>query len=103
MADSPAEENRGIVSQDSFQDPFETSKKWKSLDDEEETQKILFNELNFFTIPTQSNIYGLTSIKTETGTKLLLATLSGKIYSLSFNQQSMQSTLKAVSFSYIPG
>lgn len=65
---------------------------------------ILFHELNFFPIASQSNVYGMTSLITDNSTELLVATVSGgKVYSLRFNQHSVQSTMKVVGFSYIPG
>ena len=100
MADK-LKENEGIVSPDSLQDPFETANKSnqiKPLD-----TNLQFHELNFFAIPTQSNIYGLTGLASDSCSRLLVATLGGTIYSLTFNQQSMQSSLKPVGFSYIPG
>ena len=65
-----------------------------------QVSNILFHELYYFATTTQSNVYGLTEMASETATRLLVATLSGKIYRLSFDQKSIW---KSVDFSYIPG
>lgn len=102
--------NRLLLENDRLQDPFEAAEELDNSNgnsDEslQHNSEILFNELNFFAIPSQSNVYGMAGITTtiDGSTKLLVAILNGKIYSLSFNQQSMQSTFRAVGFSYIPG
>ncbi len=100
MADK-SKQNEGIASEDIVQQPFETTN--KCIEKKPLETKMQFHELNFFAIPTQSNIYGLASLTSENCTRLLVATLRGKIYSLTFNQRSMQSSLKPVGFSYIPG
>lgn len=111
MAAKPTENGDVLVPQRSIEDCFEPStepvngKANKSnLKCLQDTTDIVFNELNFFPIAFQSNIYGIASLVTENSTELLVATLSGgKVYSLKFNPQSVQSTMKVVGFSYIPG
>lgn len=63
----------------------------------------LFHELNFFPLPSQSNIYGLTHIKVDGSNKLLVATVSGEIFRLEVDHHTLQSLCKPITFSYIPG
>ena len=62
-----------------------------------------FHELNFFPLPSQSNIYGLVSLKLNNQNKLLVATLSGEIFRLEIDTHNLQSYWKPITFSYIPG
>jgi hypothetical protein len=76
-----------------------------AADDDDILQDLTFHELNFFPLPAQSNTYGLTSIETNGGggqSKLLVATLSGEIFRLEVDPQSLQFSWKSITFSYIP-
>ena len=108
--------NAGPRLQEGFQDSFDASIK---IDDNDalysisgqssdsslpQLQRLIikFHELNFFSLSSQSNIYGLTKMVCEGDTKLLIATLRGVIYRLSLERNSLQPTWKSVIFSYIP-
>lgn len=63
----------------------------------------LLHELNFLSLPSQSNVYGMVDIHYQGSNRLLVATLRGEIFKLEFEKQALRPSLKPVTFSYIPG
>lgn len=84
-------------------DPF-TSPSEGSLNQlTEEKPEVILHELNFLSLPSQSNVYGMVNIHYKGSNKLLVATLRGEIFKLEFEKRSLRPSLKPVTFSYIPG
>ena len=70
-------------------------------DDEEE---IAFEEIHFCAIASQTNVYGLTKVESdEEGNKIFLASLSGRVMCLEYQQNSLVPSAREVPFTYIPG
>ena len=65
--------------------------------------KLILHEMNFLSLPWQSNVYGLVAIQYGSMASLLVATLKREIFKLTFEHQSLRPSLKPVAFSYIPG
>lgn len=88
---------------------METRKPNESEEDKGDTpsdvprEPLIFHELNFFSLPSQSNIYGLIDVKLNDNNKLLVARLSGEIFRLEIDPLTLQTSWKSITFSYIPG
>ena len=63
-----------------------------------------FDEANFTQLPSQTNIYGMTKIESETScSKILLASLRGSVVCVDYSNQALQPRARDVPFTYIPG
>lgn len=62
---------------------------------------MILNNLNYFPLDVESNIYGMTTLKFDDGTtKVLVATSNCQIYCINYNKD--QAHTKEVQFTYIP-
>ena len=62
-----------------------------------------FHEAQFVSLPGQSNIYGLLSLKMEGTHKLVVATVRGQIFCLEYQRGALRPPLLPINFTYIPG
>ena len=67
--------------------------------------KLSLHELSFLAFPnqSQSNVYGLVSVCCDGEKILLVATLQGEVFWLEHSHDGLRTSLKPISFSYIPG
>ena len=67
--------------------------------------KLSLHELSFLAFPnqSQSNVYGLVSVCCDGENILLVATLQGEVFWLEHSHDGLRTSLKPISFSYIPG
>lgn len=64
---------------------------------------ILFNELHFLALESQSNIYGMARLQYNEDTTLLVATIRDGIFQVHYDPVSLRLSWKRIEFSYIPG
>ncbi|XP_015758829.1 PREDICTED: kaptin-like [Acropora digitifera] len=70
----------------------------------DEEKEIVWEEIHFSPIPSQTNIYGLTKVEgREEGNKVFLASLSGRVICLEYQQNWLVPSAREVPFTYIPG
>ena len=70
----------------------------------DEGEGIALEEIHFCPIPSQTNIYGLTTVEgREEGNKVFLASLSGRVICLEYQQNWPVPSAREVPFTYIPG
>lgn len=70
----------------------------------DEGKEIAWEEIHFCPIPSQTNIYGLTKVEgREEGNKVFLASLSGGVICLEYQQNWLVPSAREVPFTYIPG
>ncbi|RWS16480.1 kaptin-like protein [Dinothrombium tinctorium] len=60
-----------------------------------------YQSINYFILPHQSNIYGLSCLQTEGNTKVLIATVERQIFCMEY-QKGLKPSFKEVQFTYIP-
>ncbi|XP_074630148.1 KICSTOR complex protein kaptin-like isoform X1 [Acropora palmata] len=69
----------------------------------DEGKEIAWEEIHFSPIPSQTNIYGLTKVEgREEGNKVFLASLSGRVICLEYQQNWLVPSAREVPFTYIP-
>ena len=68
-----------------------------------EKAAIDFHEAQFVSLPGQSNIYGLLSLKVEGTYKLVVATVRGQVFCLEYQRGALRPPLLPINFTYIPG
>ena len=107
----PAHQHVEVPTQEHDAEEEQTQRKHSMMENtsEEEdpfsstSEESLLHELNFLSLPSQSNVYGMVDIQYEGSTRLLVATLRGEIFKLEFEKHALRPSLRPITFSYIPG